>query len=313
MIVSAVIGLGVGLKHLETLHKNNIQIKYICDYKKTFKKLEKEYNTKYIDDLNKIILDDEVNLVVIASYDDSHFIHLKKCLLKNKNVFIEKPLCTKKSQIISLKNILKYSKSNIKINYVLRENPIFINLKKKIKSKFFGKIYNIEASYNYGRFNKIKNGWRNNKNYDVSVGGGIHMIDLINWLVGGNISKRFKINKKIKHKYLYDFKQLNYQLSKDINVNIFSNFCSKTPHDHELKIFGTNGFFYYGYDRYFYTNKDDSSFNKNKETFIDKKYYSLNNDYKKTVLEKFIIQLSTSGHDKSYIRDQISLYNSILD
>ena len=139
------------------------------------------------------------------------------------------------------------------------------------------------------------------------------MIDLINWLVGGNINKSFKINKKIKHRYIHDFKQLNYQLSKDINVNIFSNFCSKTPHDHELKIFGTNGFFYYGYDRYFYTNKDDASFNKNKETFIDKKYYSLNNDYKKNVLEKFIIQLNTSARDKSYIRDQISLYNSILD
>ena len=41
------------------------------------------------------------------------------------------------------------------------------------------------------------------------------------------------------------------------------------------------------------TNKDDASFNKNKETFIDKKYYSLNNDYKKNITQLSGIRLSS--------------------
>ena len=47
-------------------------------------------------------------------------------------------------------------------------------------TNYFGKIYLIEANYNYGRLEKIVKGWRGKiYNYSVTHGGGIHLIDLI--------------------------------------------------------------------------------------------------------------------------------------
>ena len=44
-------------------------------------------------------------------------------------------------------------------------------------------IYYIEADYNYGRLKKLTHGWRSKvPNYSVTLGGGIHMLDLVLWI-----------------------------------------------------------------------------------------------------------------------------------
>ena len=48
----------------------------------------------------------------------------------------------------------------------------------------------MEAEYNYGRIEKITKGWRGDiKNYSIILGGGIHIIDIIQNLFG----EKFKI------------------------------------------------------------------------------------------------------------------------
>jgi predicted dehydrogenase len=50
----------------------------------------------------------------------------------------------------------------------------------------YGDIYRIEASYNWGRTDKLFYGWRaEDPEYSLVLGGMIHMIDLVNWLLGG--------------------------------------------------------------------------------------------------------------------------------
>ena len=46
-----------------------------------------------------------------------------------------------------------------------------------------GKIYLIEVEYNYGRKSKLMDGWRANPNYSMVLGGGLHMLDLMFWLM----------------------------------------------------------------------------------------------------------------------------------
>ena len=65
-----------------------------------------------------------------------------------------------------------------------RTSERFLSLKRRIKKNNLGKIYYVEADYNYGRLNKIVKGWRSKiKNYSVTLGGGIHLIDLITFLI----------------------------------------------------------------------------------------------------------------------------------
>ena len=109
-IVVGIIGLGVGAFHLKnSLRYKNCKVKYICDknkkklnfYKKNFK-IEKA--SKNSDD---IINDKEINVVIIASNDNDHFNQTRKSLLKNKNVFVEKPLCLTRNELNAIINIKK--------------------------------------------------------------------------------------------------------------------------------------------------------------------------------------------------------------
>ena len=66
-------------------------------------------------------------------------------------------------------------------NLVLRVNSLFKKFKKKINTN---RIYFIEGDYIWGRRKKLF-GWRSKiKEYTLTLGAGIHIIDLINWLTG---------------------------------------------------------------------------------------------------------------------------------
>ena len=106
-INAAIIGMGVGQKHLEAIDKyKKSTVKIICERnKKKIIQLKKKYpNKKIITDAKTIFSDKSINLVSIASYDDTHYKYLLKSIKTNKNVIVEKPLCLTLSQ---LKNIYK--------------------------------------------------------------------------------------------------------------------------------------------------------------------------------------------------------------
>ena len=66
----------------------------------------------------------------------------------------------------------------------LRLSPRFDLLKNKITSRGLGEIFHFEADYLYGRLEKLLSGWRSlDPNYSVTLGGAIHLVDLIMWLI----------------------------------------------------------------------------------------------------------------------------------
>ena len=59
--------------------------------------------------------------------------------------------------------------------------------------KAFGNILYGRGNYNYGRLKKINNGWKEKiPFYSVTYGGGIHMIDLITWMLKKNSHIKLK-------------------------------------------------------------------------------------------------------------------------
>ena len=255
-IYSAVIGLGVGMKHFDTMRKNkNCQVKIVCDKNiKILKKLKLKYkNIEFTNDDNKIFKDKTVNLVSIASYDDDHFNQVKKSLNNNKNVIVEKPICLNNLELKKISKILK-KKKNLKLtsNLVLRTEPIFKKIKKIISKKNFGKINIIEADYIWARPWKLE-GWRSQKKeYSIIHGAAIHMIDLVNWILNdkpsevitlGSINKNLKKFKKVSDCLLL----LKYD--KNISVKISVIATSPYRHFHELKIFSNKYSLIHNIDR----------------------------------------------------------------
>ena len=130
-----------------------------------------------------MICDKEIDVISIASYDDCHFKQVVMSLNYNKHIFCEKSLFVK--ILMNLKNFKPSQKNKnlvMTTNTVLRCSPRFKKIKKEFENDIFGKVYFMELDYNYGRLNKITNGWRGKiKNYSVVLGGGIHMLDLLLW------------------------------------------------------------------------------------------------------------------------------------
>ena len=307
-INAAIIGTGIGLKHLESIegYKKSL-VKIICETnKKKIKSLKKNFPKKLItNNLKEVFKDKTINLVSIASYDDTHYKYIINCIKHNKNIIVEKPMCLNLKQ---LKNINAHLKKNKKIkitsNLVLRVNDLFIKIKNSINTN---KIFYLEADYLWGRKHKLFE-WRSLiKNYSVTLGAGIHMIDLVMWLlkmrprsIKAYASKKDTKNSKFKHDsfivYILEFPG-------DIIVKISANLSGSFNHFHELKIFQKDKTFYHSVaGTYIFETKSKNV----KKKLLVSKYTDKNN--RKLLIRNFIdILLCKSKKEIISFKEQIDL------
>ena len=243
-IQAAIIGMGIGEKHLEAIDGfMGSKVKIICEKnKKKIQILKRKYPNKLITSKeDDIFLDKEINLVSLASYDDHHYDQILKCFRYDKNVIIEKPMCLNFNQLKNIYKLTKTKKIKITSNLVLRVNSLFNDFKKKINNN---RIYYIEGDYIWGRKNKLY-GWRSKiKQYSLTLGAGIHIIDLINWITGLKPKTVYALgNKKATRGTSFKKKSMiamMFEYPKNIIVKITANGSAIFNHFHEIKIFSDN-------------------------------------------------------------------------
>jgi predicted dehydrogenase len=284
-----VIGLGVGAKHAHTLCLNkNVNLVSLCDFdnKKInlYKKIYK--NCNFTNNSDDIFKNPNIDIVSIASYDNFHVKHILQAIKYNKHFFVEKPFCLNINELKKICSSLKKKKEiTFSSNLVLRNNPSFVDLKKKIKTKVTGDIYYCEGDYNYGRINKILYGWRGQiPFYSVVLGGAIHLIDLIIWLCNKKVRSVVAEGNKISTKNTkfknYDFVSALLKFEDGMISKVTSNFASITPHHHILSVYGTKStFFYNNKEIKFYKSRDDSNFKNKKSKFSDKQKSEILNSF----------------------------------
>ena len=307
-INAAIIGTGIGIKHLEAIEgyrKSKVLI--ICEKnKKKLLELKKRYpKIKITNDENNIFLDKKINLVSIASFDNHHFSQIAKCFKAKKHIIVEKPMCLNKNELKKIISLVKKNK-NVKIisNLVLRVNSLFKDIKKKIINK---DIYYIEADYIWGRAEKLLQ-WRAKiKNYSITLGAGIHMIDLVMWMLkskpiyvqafGNNLATRSTVFSK-KSFAIYIF-----QFPNNVLVKVTSNAGSIYEHFHELKIFEKKKSLIHSYlGTYSFKKKNkETIFNRINTNYPDKKN-------RKKLIQSFIDSLLDKKNNEIInLKDQIDL------
>jgi predicted dehydrogenase len=285
-----VIGLGVGARHAQTLYSNKkVNLISLCDFdnkkinlcKKIFK------NCNFTNNSDDIFKDPNINIVTIASYDNFHAEHILQAIKYNKHFFVEKPFCLNINELNKIcLNLKKKKKITFSSNLILRNNPAFVDLKKRIKKKIAGNIYYCEGDYNYGRVNKILDGWRGQiPFYSVVLGGAIHLIDLIIWLsnkkVRSVIAEGNKISTKNTKFKNYDLVSTLLKFEDGMIGKVTSNFSSVTPHHHILSVYGTKSSF-------FYNNKVVKFYNSRNDLKGNKLNYKFSNKQKSLILNSFI-------------------------
>lgn len=186
-----IIGLGVGEQHLKTYKGlQDIEVTAICDINTAH--LETVANRYDVQgrhsDFRKITENPNIDVVSICSYDDQHAVQAISAFNNGKHVMVEKPVALYRHEAESVLRAQQDSGCRISSNLILRESPRFIEVRQQIQNGDFGDIFCIEGDYLHDILWKITEGWRGQMDFYCTIfGGGIHLIDLMRWLIGQEV------------------------------------------------------------------------------------------------------------------------------
>jgi predicted dehydrogenase len=247
-----VIGLGVGEQHIYGFQSHaDAVVVALADIDPLKRAMAHDkFPTMRIYDCAEALIDDpDVDVVSIASFDDVHFDQVKRAITAGKHVFVEKPLCMRDEELTEL-DALRARHPNVRLssNLILRRTPRFQELKRRIESGEMGRLFLLEGDYNYGRIQKIVDGWRGGLPfYSVVHGGAIHVIDLLMWLAGERIVEVQAISNRIASEGTgFRFDDLVLALVRfegGAVGKITANFGCVYPHFHRVLLYGTEATF----------------------------------------------------------------------
>ena len=192
-IRAGVIGLGVGEAHLRSYQSiPEVSVQAICDIDPA--RLE-DIGARYDvaerhTDYRRITEHPDIDVVSICSFDDVHAEQVISAFDHGKHVMVEKPVTLHRREAEAVYRALENSGRYITSNLILRKSPRFMELKQMIAAGDFGDIYYIEGDYLHDILWKITEGWRGKMDFYCTVyGGGIHLLDLMRWLLGSEITE----------------------------------------------------------------------------------------------------------------------------
>lgn len=208
MVKIAVIGVGTfGTNLLNTFsqleREGRCKLVAICDInKETLERQTKKYNVKGYTDYKEMIDKEEIDGVAVATPDPFHREPVVYAANKGKHIFVEKPMdvtvegCNEMIQVCRKANVL------LQVDFHKRFDPFHIKIRNDVREGLAG---NIE--YGYAHMEDkivVPRDWFPNwapKSSPVWFLG-VHMFDLIRWIIGSNGKRVYAKGKKLKLKGL---------------------------------------------------------------------------------------------------------------
>lgn len=250
-IRAGVIGLGVGERHVAGYDQiEDCEVAAICDLdtdKLTRVGDHREIGTR-VTDWRKIVEDPEIDVVSICSYDDAHAEQAEAAFRNGKHVMIEKPIALDKGEAEAVLRAQQDSGCLISSNLILRQSPRFQEIRRMVQDGAFGDPFYLEGDYIHQILWKITEGWRGKMDfYCVTYGGGIHLIDLMRWILGREVTEVSGMGGKVLTRdsaFPYPDTIVNLlRFEGDVIAKTLTTFGPQRPHLHALTIYGTKATF----------------------------------------------------------------------
>lgn len=250
-IRAGVIGLGVGERHVASyLAIAGCEVTAVCD-------LDRDRLSAVADrygvarrsvDYREITEADDVDVVSVCSYDNAHAEQAISALNHGKHVMIEKPVVLTPEEGAGLMAAHAASERILTSNLILRASPRFIELRRRIRAGDMGEIFYMEGDYVHQILWKLTEGWRGQMDfYSVVYGGGIHLIDLMRWLLGSEVVEVAGMGNKILTKgSAYRFHDTTVNLLRFANgalAKTMTTLGPQRPKFHRLDVYGTKATF----------------------------------------------------------------------
>ncbi len=170
----AIVGIGNwGFNHVRTFHQlPNCELKLVCDLseKRLQKVKEISQNIPLTNDYQKIIKDDNIAGVVIATDADTHYKLAKEALLAGKAVFVEKPITLDLREANELVELAEQKRQVLMVGHLLLYHPIVTAIKSYLDSGQWGEVFYIYSTrVNLGTLRTTENALWSLAPHDISV------------------------------------------------------------------------------------------------------------------------------------------------
>lgn len=168
----AVIGCGYWGKNLVRNFYNLKALRTICDSDKGKEKENKALycGVGFASSFDEVLRDPLIKAVAIASPAETHYALVKKALLHNKDVLVEKPLALSVKDGEELVKTAGQNKRILMIDHLLQYHPALAKLKEIVEDGVIGDLQYIYSNrLSIGRFRKEENILWSFAPHDVSV------------------------------------------------------------------------------------------------------------------------------------------------
>ncbi len=242
-----VIGLGVGERHIVGYKQiENVNVIAACDIsgKKLNDVCDRQEIEQRHDDYHKLLENPKIDAISICSYDNFHADQIIDAFNAGKHVMCEKPITLNKPDLERVVRAWQDSGKRISSNLILRQSPRFIELRRMVQAGEFGDIFYMEGDYIHQILWKITEGWRGDMDfYCITYGGGIHLIDLMRWIIGEDVTEvsgmaAKKITKDSSYKYP-DIMTNLLRFQSDAMAKTTTCFAPQRQQIHTLNMYGT--------------------------------------------------------------------------
>jgi scyllo-inositol 2-dehydrogenase (NADP+) len=98
--------------------------------------------------LEAVLADADIDLVSIASPNDTHFAYAKQSLLAGKHVLVEKPFTANVAQAKELVALAKKKRKHLFVFQNRRFDSDFLTVKKVVEGNLLGELHNVEIHFN---------------------------------------------------------------------------------------------------------------------------------------------------------------------
>lgn len=247
LVRAAVIGLGVGRAHALAFARTEgcvVRWLYDLDPARAVEVAKEIGQGEPAESFEAILADPKTDVVALATYDDQHAGQAVQVLEAKKHLFCEKPLCRTLEELRSIEIARRAAGTHLRSNLVLRAAPVYGWLRDAIRAGELGTVYAFDGDYLYGRLHKITGGWRRDvEDYSVLLGGGVHMVDLMLWLLGERPESVEALGNRLATQgteFRYDdFAAATFRFPSGAIGRITANFGCVHRHQHVVRVFGT--------------------------------------------------------------------------
>lgn len=273
--------------------------------------------TKTTKNLNKVLNDQKINSIYIATPPSSHFFYINFFCKKKINIVCEKPLVINKLEIQKLDKLSKKYKFNLFTCFYRRYLERFLYVKKIIEKKIVGKIIYFDIKFfhshkNHPTHNIIKGKplpWRFVKK--ISGGGnvvdmGVHALDMIEYILGEIKDLNVIKSNNMKLYKVEDVCIINFKLKNKILGQ--SSWCSVSDEKVDrFSIYGNNGSIHFSMNL---GENEFIEFKKNGKKKIKK--IKMKQPLHKNMFKNFINKLIENNKKKIYEIKENGIKNSKL-